>query len=83
MRDSDLAKLRRARATMRIDQLEPQLAGYQAKLANLEACIQVRTNEIPSFNETIAALNLWLRERVCELARKDHPIREYGYEFLI
>jgi hypothetical protein len=41
MKDSDLTKLRRARArvTMRIDQLEPQLAGYRAKLAELEARI--------------------------------------------
>ena len=41
MQDSDLTKLRRARArvTMRIQQLEPQLAGYMAKLADLETRI--------------------------------------------
>ncbi len=41
MGDSDLTKLRRARArvTMRIQLLEPQLAGYYAKLAELEAQI--------------------------------------------
>jgi hypothetical protein len=39
MRDSDLTKLHRAGATIRIDQPEPQLAGYRAKLANLEARI--------------------------------------------
>jgi hypothetical protein len=41
MKDSDLTKLRRARSRVhqQLNKLEPMVAGYRAKLANLEARI--------------------------------------------
>lgn len=67
MQDSELTKLRRARSRVhrQLDKLEPLLAGYHAKLADLNARIQTLAPELNlpprrySPNEDVDTVSGW------------------------